>query len=158
LLLKYLVLPVDPEDGKKTTNMTIERYVNLVETRYVSWREECFGDSGPCHLVQDHERCLWNAASVNALRKAKCLVVQDHPKSSPDLNAIENVWKKLRDRLVASEPQAIETRPEFLTRLRRAVTWLNEGQHDELLHLCNNLKERARAVLNAHPPGGKTKW
>ena len=49
-------------------------------------------------------------------------------------------------------------RAEFLDRLRRAVAWLNQEKHDELLNLCVNLKVRARAVLSAKPSGSKTKW
>ena len=156
--LFYWVLPVDPDPEKKTTHMNGERYQHLVNTKFPVWRQEAFGDDEPCHIVQDHERCLWTKASLDALKKAKCPVIVQFPKSSPDLNVIENTWKLLRQRLAETEPTHLEKRPDFLDRLRRAVAWLNENKAEEMLYNCTNQKERARDVLTAEPPGSKTKW
>ena len=93
------------------------------------------------HLVQDHEKCLWQdpapPLSINryvktyfelpgesesqshgrgarivsqdrnlrALRRAGCIVVEQHPKYSPDLNAIEGWWRVLRERLEQAAPE-----------------------------------------------------
>ena len=43
-------------------------------------------------------------------------------------------------------PGCRKTRSDFLIRLRRAVNWLNEKEHDEALSLCTNQKERAADV------------
>ena len=117
--LLYYVLPAE-------THMNGERYAHLVATKFAEWRRSCFADDRPVHLVQDHERCLWQARCLDALRRAGRDVVKNHPKHSPDLNAIEGRWHVLRQRLDVTAPTEIETRAEFLSRLRRAVAWLNE--------------------------------
>ena len=93
---------------------------------------------------------------MEALEAAGCPVLENYPKSSPDLNAIEGVWQLIKDRMVETEPEAIETRAEFLARLRRQVHWLNDTKHDLLLKLCTNQKVRGREV--ALLLGAKCKW
>lgn len=155
--LEYWALPED-YDAKhyKSTNMNGNRYNELVKTRFAQWRRQCFGDNKPCHLVQDHEKCLWQDRNMEALEAAGCPVLENYPKSSPDLNAIEGVWQLIKDRMVETEPEAIETRAEFLARLRRQVHWLNDTKHDLLLKLCTNQKVRGREV--ALLLGAKCKW
>ena len=80
----------------------------------------------------------------------------NYPKSSPDLNAIEEAWNMMRQRLESTEPVDFEDRPAFLARLRRCVNWLNEHQGDALLTACTNQKDRARDVVELK--GAKTKW
>jgi len=143
--LDYWVLPADPEKpSQKTTHMNGERYGNLIASKFAQWRRDCFGDDDPCHLVQDHEKCLWQPRNLLALRRAGCPVVANFPKSSPDLNAIEGMWGVLRQRLEATEPREFEDRAAFLARLRRCVTWLNENKSDEALKMCTNQKLRAK--------------
>ena len=90
------------------------------------------------------------------LSKAGCPVVQNFPKHSPDPNAIEGQWRQLRERLNETAPVEIETRPEFLCRLRRVVNWLNEHRREHALHMCTNQRERAKDVEDLL--GAKTKW
>jgi transposase len=142
--LEYWALP-EAENGRKA-HMTIERYADLVEAKFSQWRQACFGDNRSVHLVQDGERCLWADDSLAALAAARCHPVTKHPKYSPDFNAIENVWHRVRQRLDETAPATLETRPEFLVRLRRTVTWLNTNCREELVHLARNQKERATAV------------
>ena len=78
------------------------------------------------------------------------------PKHSPDLNAIEGFWKMLKQRLESTEPEAFECRSDFLARLRRAVTWLNEDRQSELRALYTNQKDRPRAVIALK--GAKCRW
>ena len=85
-------------------------------------------------------------------------MISNFPKTSPDLNAIENAWKLVRERLQETEPVEIESRAAFVARLRGSVTWINDNKSDELLNLCTNHKERARDVLSANPRGGTRKW
>ncbi len=87
-MLRYWVLP---KDGRKTTNMNGERYVQLVQTRFAKWRRECLPRTGRVILVQDYERCLWQPDSVKALKAAGCDPLTRHTKYSPDLNAIETL-------------------------------------------------------------------
>ena len=139
-----------------TTNMTIPRYVDLVNTHFKAWRQKCFGDDGVVHLVQDHEWCLWNERSLAALKKAGFSVLEKYPKSSPDLNAIEGWWYRLKTRLNATAPTVMESRKEFLLRLRRTVTWLNDNASNDGLQLCTNQKVRATDVLRLK--GARSKW
>eukprot|EP00973_Karenia_brevis_P022192 3054071-Karenia_brevis.AAC.1 len=81
------------------------------------------------------------ADNITALCQAGCPVVEDFPKSSPDLNAIEGMWKIVRERMYAMEPDEFESRADFLARLRRAVHWLNDNNWDHQLYLCCNQKE-----------------
>ena len=97
-------------------------------------------------MVQDHERLLWEERNIAALAAAKCPVVDNYPKCSPDLNAIENAWHRVRQHLEAHAPEAMETRPEFLLRLRRTVNDLNSSCQEELLALCTNQHKRAQEV------------
>ena len=155
--LEYWVLPADGEDpNRKTTNMTGQRYQSLIESKFEEWRVACFRRNRPCFLVQDHEKCLWQPQNLAALRTAGCEVMKDFPKSSPDLNAIEGAWNLLRQRLEATEPDAIESRPEFLARLRRTVSWLNVHQAAAMRAMCTNQKKRAAEVLELG--GAKTRW
>ena len=147
---------MDPEHARKTCHVNAERYQHLVEAKIASWRQECFGDNKPCYLIQDHEKCLWTKDSLAKIRKAGCTLIEDFPKYSPDLNAIEGIWALLRQQLQDTEPHDYENRPSFLVRLRRCVAWLNENQAKKMLNLCTNQKERANDVLKLG--GAKCKW
>ena len=151
--LEYFVLPMD--GPKKTTHMNGTRYNELVQSKFAAWRHNCFHDSQSVYLVQDHEACLWQKRNLDALRGAG-FVVEPFPKSSPDLNAIEGIWGRLRQLLTEREPTQRETRAEFLLRLRRTVSWMNDNEKENMLRLCRNLKERADDVLENL--GAKTKW
>ena len=111
-------------------------------------------------FVADRHGCsrwiMWQERNLVALSVAGCPVLKDFPKSSPDLNAIEGVWHLLKARMLKTEPVAMESRAEFLVRLRRQVKWLNDNQHDELCKLCTNQKERAREVECLL--GAKCRW
>jgi hypothetical protein len=155
--LEYWVLPVDPDaPSKKTTHMNGQRYQEMINSKFARWRKACFGDDAPCHLIQDHEKCLWQPHNLKALQEAGCPVVKEFPKCSPDLNAIEGQWATLRQRLQATEPEDFEDRAAFLVRVRRCVTWLNDNKGDEARKMCTNQKERARDVRLLL--GAKTKW
>ena len=155
--LEYWALPQDHDAPKyKSTNMNGDRYNDLVKTRFGKWRRQCFGDGKPCRLVQDHERCLWQDRNLEALQAAGCNVVDNFPKSSPDLNAIEGVWHLLKKRMLETEPEDMETRAVFLTRLRRQANWLNDVRRDLLLELCTNQKQRGREIEELR--GAKCKW
>ena len=153
-LLHYYVLP---KDGRRTTNMNGARYNKLVNTKFASWRRQSFPrTAAPLPLVQDHERCLWAKQNVDALRAAGFSVVKQFPKHSPDLNAIEGWWHRLKVRLDATAPSECETRAEFLRRLHRTVQWLNRSARSDGRRLCTNQKQRAADVLKLR--GAKSKW
>jgi len=60
-------------------------------------------------------------------------VVKNFPKSSPDLNHVENVWAFLRQKLEGNAPTGRETRGQFLRRLSRTVAGINKSQKKKLL-------------------------
>ena len=152
--LEYFVLPAN--GPKKTTHMNGKNYRKLVDSKFAAWRKSCFGSDEKVFLVQDHERCLWQDGCLASLRKAGCDVEQDYPPSSADLNAIENAWKLVRERLMETEPVDLESRSAFLTRLRRCVDWVNTNRAGQLRYLCTNQKERAEEVLRLK--GARTSW
>jgi hypothetical protein len=151
--LEYYVLP---PDGQRTTNMNAEVYEKLVSDRFAIWRTKCFGDNRRATLVQDHEQCLWSEECQAAIDKAGFDLLATHPKHSPDLNAIENWWARLRKRLNDTAPKEQESRPAFIVRLRRVVNWVNNNCKDEGKHICENQKERAKDILFLK--GAKCKW
>ena len=83
-------------------------------------------------------------------------LVADYPRCSQDFNAIENIWKLLRERLYATLPEGMESREDFIVRLRNAVSWLKRNRRDQMLYLSTNQKERARDCLLLE--GARTKW
>jgi len=107
-------------------------------------------------LVQDYEKCLWSAEPQAALKELGVEVSDWHPKYSPDLNAIENAWKLLRDRLADTQPAEREDRSAFVRRLRAAASWINRHHKSALLSLSRNQKIRANDVQDND--GYKTKW
>ena len=50
-------------------------------------------------------------------------------------------------------PESLESRPEFLERMRRTVRWMNEQWQEDALYLASNQKERARQVLSPEVNG-----
>jgi hypothetical protein len=141
---------------KITHRRSTRRYNDLIEKEFAKWRKNCFRHNLDCHLVQDHEKCLWRSDNLTSLKDAGCPVVANYPKCSPDLNAIEGVWLMLKLLMLKTQPEAFEDRAEFLVRLRRQATWLNTNKRKELLKLCTNQKTRAAEVDFLE--GAKCKW
>ena len=171
--LQYHVLPLvqkKPKKGAKkvaakkkkakkektTSNMNGARYQKMAKDLFPRWATKCWGRAKPARvlLVQDHERCLWAESSLRAAKDAGCDVVKNFPKSSPDLNHVENVWAFLRQKLEGNAPTGRETRGQFLRRLSRTVAGINKSK--ALLGLWANHKERAAEVLKLK--GAKTSW
>ena len=108
--------------------------------------------------MKDHERCLRAAESMEAMRSIGVSLVKEFPKCSQDLNPVENVWNTLRDLINVPQPVAKEARVDFELRLRAAVQELNSKQADSLKDLWLCQKKRAKALLEAHPPGSRLPW
>ena len=125
-------------------------YAWIVRHYFPRWLNGC------CFLVQDFERCLRCPEPLEAMKEIKLSLVASYPRCSQDLNAIENAWKMVRDRLFETLPVSVESREEFITRLRNAISWVNRNKYDELLYLCTNQKQRAQDVEDLE--GSRTKW
>ena len=86
-------------------------------------------------------------------------MVACYPKQSPDVNAIEGWWKVLRDRLDLTAPEEIESREEFVTRLRRTVAWLDINDREHAVALARNQQARALFCIRKAPePNGEAAW
>ena len=125
-------------------------YAWLVEKKFPDWLGNCE------YLVQDFERCLRCPEPLAAMKSIGVQLVEEYPRTSQDFNAIENIWKLLRDRLAETLPSAMESREDFVRRLRNAVDWLNRNQTEAMLYLSRNQKERADAC--SWLDGARTKW
>ena len=62
----------------------------------------------------------------------------------------------LRERLDATLPVAMESRDDFIVRLRVAIDWVNVHRSEQLWKFCTNQKERADEVLLRD--GGRTSF
>ena len=135
--------------------MTGVRYRGMVNKYFASWRKKCW-PRGRVFIVKDYEKFLRADLTIAAEDKAGCDQVPMYPKSSPDLNAIEGWWRKLKLYLEEREPVERETRTAFLRRLRRAVDYLNRNCRKHGRQLCRNQKERAKMCKRLK--GARTKW
>ena len=156
--LEYYALPKDyNKKGRLTTqHMNGERYKVMVERHFADWRKKCLPRGGRVFVVKDYERFLRSEATIAAETKAGCQQVPTYPKCSPDLNAIEGWWRKLKLYLEEREPTQRETRAEFLRRLRRAVDHLNSKCRAHGRRLCRNQKVRARECKRLS--GARASW
>jgi transposase len=150
------VLPL-ADDGR-STHMNGKTYRDVLDSKAADWKRSCWPSRCPRRitLIQDHERCLRQDESLLTLRSHGLHSEERYPKSSPDFNAIENVWSLLRTYLEENAPAGQEGRSDFVRRLHGAVRHLNTTRRDELSHLCHNMKERADAVLKLK--GARSKW
>ena len=128
---------------------TCRRCAWVIEKRFPTWLDDAFGaDRAKTFLVQDHEKPLWTAEPRSEMKKIGVSLLEQYPKCSQDMNAIEAAWKELRERLYSTQPVGRETRDEFVTRLRAATAWLNRNKFDYLMYLCNRQKEVAHEVVH----------
>lgn len=125
-------------------------YSELVEEKFGEWM------LSTKYLVQDFERCLRTQEVRHSLQKEGIHLVEKYPKVSQDFNAIENAWKELRERLFTTLPKSLESRGQFIVRLKAAVLWLNKNRSRQLQYLSTNQKERADECLELL--GGRTSW
>ena len=164
--LEYWLLPEKEEKRQGSESMTGARYNHMVKTHLAKWRRQCYpnfpkGEKVP--LVKDFERFLrWGKDqkdgydNLKAEREAGFETVKQHPKCSPDLNAIEGWWDVLQDRLLVTAPVELESRADFVKRLRRTAAWLNANARAHALKLCTNQKKRATQIKKLQ--GARCQW
>jgi hypothetical protein len=112
---------------------------------------------GNCdRVVQVYEKRLRCEEPMDAFRTITVHLVDEHPKHSQDLSAIDNAWKIVRDRLDETMPTWLETRDDFIVRLRNAVKWVSANRHMDLWHLSTSQEERAKDVQSLQ--GSREKW
>ena len=125
------------------------RYRSMLKSKAEKLLRHSYGRRVPStlHLVKDGETCLWSDDSLKAEITVGLQAFGRHPAHSPDLNATEGFWARLRQLLDERAPQAFESRAEFLVRLRRTVQWMGDSLAGKILEMCTNQHERADAVL-----------
>ena len=148
--LEYWLLPEvrNAKGAKKSANMNGDRYECMVKKHFASWKKKTFPRVGKIKipLVKDFEGFLRQPRNLKAEEDAGFTTLKGHTKCSPDLNAIENAWDLLQDRLLLTAPVEMEARSEFVTRLRRTVNWMNQNARKSGRALCRNQKKRAAQV------------
>ena len=120
-----------------------------VKRSFKAWRKKMFSRAGSTTLplVKDFEGFLRQARNLKAEGDAGLETLAQHPKLAADLNAIESIWDLLQDRLLLTAPVEMESRRDFIKRLRRTVTWMNTNARAHMRGLCRNKKKRADKVL-----------
>ena len=101
-------------------------------------------------VVKDFERFLRQPRNLKAEEDDCFKTLTQHSKCSPQLNAIENYWDLLQDRLLLTAPVEIESRAAFIKRLRRSVNWMNQSARQPSRGLCRNQKKRAAEMIKHH--------
>jgi hypothetical protein len=134
----------------KKQNMNRWWYAWVIQRYFAQWLQGCD------IIIQDFEKCLRCDEPMAEFKKLGVELQSDFPKCSQDLNAIENAWKILRERLDETLPAQAESREDFISRVRNAVRWINANRREDLLYLSSNQKERAADVLWLE--GGRTSW
>ena len=129
--------------------MNGDRYEQMVKRSFRTWRKKMFPRAGSSTLplVKDFEGFLRQARNLKADKDAGLKTLDQHPKLAADLNAIESIWDLLQDRLLLTAPVEMESRCDFIKRLRRTVTWMNTNARAHMRGLCRNQKKRAAKVL-----------
>jgi len=130
--------------------MNKELYSDLVDNKFPEWLGVCD------YLVQDFEACLRSDEAMEAFDRVGVKLVPGYPRCSQDFNAIENAWALLRQRLDETMPKAMETRDDFVGRLRQAVVFLNRYRKKRLEELSRNQKERCQDCEELE--GARTSW
>ena len=155
--LEYYVVPKAFTDtGKEVSqHMNGARYNDMVKKDFADWRKACIGNRR-VSVAKDFEKFLRSDDNIAAELKAGCDQLDMYPKCSPDFNAIEGWWRRLKMLLEENMPPERESRAEFLRRLRRAVDHLNKKCRVVGRRLCRNQKQRARECLKLK--GARTKW
>ena len=145
-----MLLPevVNEKGKKKSANMNGDRCLAMVKKYFPGWKKKMFPRLGKTKIpqVKDFEGFLRQPRNLQAEEAAGFKTLTQHTKCSPDLNAIENAWDLLQDRLLLTAPVEFESRSEFVTRLRRTVNLMNANARKQGRGLCRNQKKRAAQI------------
>ena len=84
------------------------------------------------------KKFLRQRRNIKAEEAAGLKTLPQHAKLAPDLNAIENVWDLIQDRLLLTASVEMDSRTDFIKRLRRTVRGMNANARVQMRGLCRN--------------------
>ena len=104
--------------------MSGDRYEQMVKPSFKAWKKKMFprARSTKLPLLKDFEGFLRQPRNFQAEEGAGLKTLPQHPKLAPDLNANESIWNLLQKRLLLTAPVEMQSRQDFIQRLRRTVT------------------------------------
>ncbi len=136
----------------KKENMNSKRYHWVLQHHFIPFynrMREKYGDE----VCMQQDNASWHTAKlITRYLESKGITMMSHPPQSPDLNPIENVWKRLKDRL-GKRKHRLRNRPDFTEALLEE--W-EEMDKNFLLKLCDSMPRRYKACLKNK--GGATKY
>jgi transposase len=134
-------------------------YTRLLDTCMKPVYERVQDTLGDATFMQDNAP-VHKAYSPMIWLTANDIKLEDWPPYSPDMNPIEHVWKRLKDKLHTSYPNLANTRggPEAVrARLAEVLPRVWEGiEQDFLENLTKSMVDRVEALIEAE--GWYTKY
>jgi transposase len=103
-------------------------------------------DNAPTHTAKIVQEWLVEWAAENGV------VLVDWPPFSPDLNAIENLWKILKERICTNYPELLDMPKNDRTKQRlveAAIDMWESLEEDLLRSLVKSMTRRLEAVIEA---------
>ena len=128
-------------------------YIGVLEDGLVDVHQEVHDTLGDPVFQQDNAK-IHTAKDTMAWFEEHNIQVMTWPANSPDMNPIEHVWKRLKERMHKRFPEIHKT-PGGPDRVRRALaealtdTWREEIEGDFLETLWESMPRRVAALLEA---------
>ena len=120
---------LDADGASGTTHMTGPVLRRMLDRYGKQWVARCWSRRpAVVRVVMDYETCLRQEESLKCFCKNGLHPLVNYPRSSQDLNAIENVLSLLKSKLEDEAPDAAESREDFIARLRAGVRYWNSTQ------------------------------
>ena len=133
-------------------NMNAKRYKWVLQKHLVPFYNRMRRKYGN-EVVFMEDNAKWHKAKIcQAYLRSKGVKMMGHPPQSPDLNPIENLWKRIKDKISKRKHKA-RNRPDFIEGIQEE--W-GQIEKDYLLKLCDSMPTRYRACLKNK--GGATKY
>ena len=118
-------------------------YINLLHEMIVPIIKLNFGDD---FILQEDNSTVHKARKVKDFMKLSKIRVIDWPSKSPDLNIVEDIWKKLSD-MVYDGPQ-FKNKDELVIAINNSILELNTTGRNFMLDLYRDIRRRLCIVLN----------